>query len=1051
LANGGFEGSYLGNNGPLPDNWIGYPHQNSQLVQYFGDNIYNSEETFIPLEGDASLKMWGLFEGENTENNIFQEWQDGELEPGTNLFIEAALMSHFNDSIAVGGNTAFLFAKYFGPNYEFLGMETTEHFDGHHSTNDWHWKGFNAVVPENAFIVQVGAMLVQPTNEDHGSVYIDNFYMERTDGDDTEGELLWVGEFEGHHYYASTSRFLGSEVERLIDDLQSDNENNGLMIYPVSISSEEENQFISNALMNQWTEEETDTTLLIDDYWIGLSDQREENLWEWYNGEELVYTNWSEGEPNGSEDDFAVLWPESNQWASAGDDFMPLIIELEFTDSLNLRDIFVDIVNGSDEEGNGSFEFPFSSITRAVADANNGDQIFVAPGDYEEDVVMIELEDVLIYSMAGPADTRLLGDVDENNLLPAIAAVGSENVTIAGFTFTESSGGAVDAFNTEDLYLFDNNFFNNYTPNSGGGLWSFGSSVQIANCMFENNYAGMDGGGIYFTQTTDSSLVRLDIFSSEFTDNEAIGRGGAIHVANMINSYNMEVSITEVSFVGNVSTSSGGVLVHGPALLAMYRADFHNNFASEHSGALGLENNTYGYSDFGSFVGNHAANGHSGGVSMSSGSNLGLHYNTFADNHSASGAHVTALGLASSQIHGTILWDYGSSDGSGVMVTELDGIGGNISIHESNVWNGESSFSSVGLGFVEYDSESNIEVNPFFCNLEDGDFSLDEMTPAITSDGMVMGAFGVGCSGNVMAPASIVSIDDIPEDQGGRVYVTFEKSIYDTDQPQRTEMYAIERLDGDTWVGLNSVLAYGSDLYVVEATTLGDSTSTDHMISEFRVIASMDEGIFISEPHSGFSIDDIAPNRLVNLVADHSNGIVYLNWDATDANDFSHYNIYYGRNQDFIPNSENLLGTHSSPNFEHDVAELGDHYYILSAVDIHENESEYSDVVSINLLSLLDVHGIPEAYTLHQNFPNPFNPTTQIKYDLPEDALVNINIFDVMGRMIRSLSYGHKSAGYHSLQWDATNDVGESVSAGMYIYTIQAGKYRSTKKMVLLK
>ena len=123
----------------------------------------------------------------------------------------------------------------------------------------------------------------------------------------------------------------------------------------------------------------------------------------------------------------------------------------------------------------------------------------------------------------------------------------------------------------------------------------------------------------------------------------------------------------------------------------------------------------------------------------------------------------------------------------------------------------------------------------------------------------------------------------------------------------------------------------------------------------------------------------------------------------------------------------------------------------MSAVDIHENESEYSDVVSINLLSLLDVHGIPEAYTLHQNFPNPFNPTTQIKYDLPEDALVNINIFDVMGRMIRSLSYGHKSAGYHSLQWDATNDVGESVSAGMYIYTIQAGKYRSTKKMVLLK
>lgn len=1051
LVNGSFEDTYLGDNGwDLPHDWIGYPHHNSQQVQFFGDNIHNSEETFVPLEGDASLKMWGLFEGEFSENNIFQEWQDGELEPGTNFFVEAALMSHSEDSIAIGGNVAFLFVKYFGPNYEFLGMQTSDIFDGHHSTNNWYWKGLNAVVPENAYNVQVGAMLVQPTMDDHGAVYIDEFYMERTDDDDPEGELLYVGEFEGHYYYASTSRFLGSEVERIIDDLQNDNAGDGIIIYPVTISSEEENQFISNAIMNQWTEEENDTTLLIDDHWIGLSDLDEENLWQWYNGEELVYTNWAEGEPNGSVDDFAAIWPENTQWESRGDDFKPLLIELELADTLNPGEIFVDIINGSDEEGNGSFDFPFSSITRAVSEANNGDQILVAPGDYQEDVIMIGFEDVSIFSMDGPENTRLLGDVDENNLLPAIAAVESRNITIAGFTFTESSGGGVDAFLTEDLFLFDNNFYSNYTPNSGGGLWSFSSSVIISNCMFENNYAGLEGGGVYFVHP-DTALVRLEIYNSEFNFNEADEMGGAVVVANMSADGYVDVYLGDLSIEGNGSNSHGGVLVHGPAHLAMGHVNFLNNSASEHSGALGLENYVQGFSDFGSFIGNHAENGHSGGVSITSGANFGLYFNTFANNHSASGAHLTALGFASVQMHGMILWDYGSGDGSGLMAAELDGMGGYISIHESNVWNGESSVVSLGLGFVEYDTESNIDVNPFFCNYDEGDFSLDEMTPAVTSDGEVMGAFGIGCSGNVMAPATIVAVDDIPEDQGGRVYVTFEKSIFDTDQPQRTEMYTIERLDGDTWVGLNSVGAYGSELYVVEATTLGDSTSADLMMSEFRVIANMDEGIFISEPHSGFSIDNIAPSRLVNLFAEHSNGIVYLNWDASDANDFSHYNIYHGRSQDFIPNSENLLGTHSNPNFEHDVAELGDHYYILSAVDIHENESEYSDIVSVNLLSLLDVHGIPEVYTLHQNFPNPFNPTTQIKYDLPEDALVNISIYDVMGRMIRSLSYGQKSAGYHSLQWDATNDIGESVSAGMYIYTIQAGDYRATKKMVLLK
>ena len=99
----------------------------------------------------------------------------------------------------------------------------------------------------------------------------------------------------------------------------------------------------------------------------------------------------------------------------------------------------------------------------------------------------------------------------------------------------------------------------------------------------------------------------------------------------------------------------------------------------------------------------------------------------------------------------------------------------------------------------------------------------------------------------------------------------------------------------------------------------------------------------------------------------------------------------------------------------------------------------------------VDAPSVPQTFTLEQNYPNPFNPTTQIKYALPEDALVSISIYDVTGRMVKSLVNTSKDAGYHSLRWDATNNSGEAVSAGMYIYTIQAGQYRATKKMVLLK
>jgi hypothetical protein len=317
---------------------------------------------------------------------------------------------------------------------------------------------------------------------------------------------------------------------------------------------------------------------------------------------------------------------------------------------------------------------------------------------------------------------------------------------------------------------------------------------------------------------------------------------------------------------------------------------------------------------------------------------------------------------------------------------------------------------------------------------------------------MVLPPVGFGSCEPVPFPtASIVHVMDIPEDQGGRVYITFEKSRLDTDGPLRTEMYTIERLDGEQWVGLNSIGAYGSPTYTVEATTLGDSTSEDMMISTFRVISNMDEGVFVSEPHSGHSVDNIAPMMLVGVEASHSNGIVNLSWSSSEANDFSHYMVYHGSSVDFIPSPENMIGSDSSPTFEHDVVEIGDHYYVVTAVDIHENESEYSDPVSVALLSLLDVNGLPENYTLHQNFPNPFNPTTTLRYDLPEDAMTTITVYDMMGRLVQTLVSGNKSAGYHSLKWDATNRYGSPVSAGVYIYSIQAGNHRDIKKMILLK
>ena len=98
-----------------------------------------------------------------------------------------------------------------------------------------------------------------------------------------------------------------------------------------------------------------------------------------------------------------------------------------------------------------------------------------------------------------------------------------------------------------------------------------------------------------------------------------------------------------------------------------------------------------------------------------------------------------------------------------------------------------------------------------------------------------------------------------------------------------------------------------------------------------------------------------------------------------------------------------------------------------------------------------DSHLVPEVFALHQNYPNPFNPHTNIKYDLPDSEFVKIIIYDVMGRKIRTLVNEYQDSGYRNIIWNANDDLGRLVSAGMYIYTIQAGEFRQTKKMLLLK
>jgi len=99
----------------------------------------------------------------------------------------------------------------------------------------------------------------------------------------------------------------------------------------------------------------------------------------------------------------------------------------------------------------------------------------------------------------------------------------------------------------------------------------------------------------------------------------------------------------------------------------------------------------------------------------------------------------------------------------------------------------------------------------------------------------------------------------------------------------------------------------------------------------------------------------------------------------------------------------------------------------------------------------VDVEILPEKFSVYNNYPNPFNPVTTIRYDLPEMRDVNIVIYDLLGRTVRALDLNATPAGRHQFKWYGTNNFGNKVSTGIYFLQLSAGQDRHIQKMLLLK
>jgi hypothetical protein len=235
--------------------------------------------------------------------------------------------------------------------------------------------------------------------------------------------------------------------------------------------------------------------------------------------------------------------------------------------------------------------------------------------------------------------------------------------------------------------------------------------------------------------------------------------------------------------------------------------------------------------------------------------------------------------------------------------------------------------------------------------------------------------------------------------------------------------------------------------------TLADSTVSAGMYySTFLVRAlTATPGVsYFSFPDSGYSLDNFSPGPPQNLVvAYNTGGGNTLTWDPVEETDVLCYRVYRGMSPGFTPAPENLEHTTTGTEWIDPVSDGWMYYYRITAVDRSGNES---DAITTGTATATGDGAVPQALALYPNVPNPFNPSTQIRYDVPEGgARVTLRVFDVHGRLVRTLEDAAKPAGVYTVPWDGRDSRGARLASGVYFIRIESGSVTFTHKTTLLK
>jgi hypothetical protein len=336
----------------------------------------------------------------------------------------------------------------------------------------------------------------------------------------------------------------------------------------------------------------------------------------------------------------------------------------------------------------------------------------------------------------------------------------------------------------------------------------------------------------------------------------------------------------------------------------------------------------------------------------------------------------------------------------------------------------------------------------------------------------------------------ITAVTDVPNDQGGEVLVSWDRCYLDAWPQRGVENYSVwmreavnkagdqaantsdpqdltaireklnlpdsafEAIIQSGWIYVDLVPATLSEDYTCFAPTLGDSSANGVPLHEYQVIAHGDTPwpFWESNIGAGYSVDNLAPSPPVNLAGEFTQpGEVGLTWEASGHHDedLAYYSVYRGTSAGFPLDENHQVGTSAEPEYV-DPAGSGVWFYRVTAVDVHDNESDGSNEVEVT-----DATGVgeelPDRFALRGNYPNPFNPHTEIRFDLATECQVTLKVLSVEGRLIATLVNQVLPRGAHRLNWNGRDGAGRQLASGVYYCRLEAGDFVATHKMVIVK